>query len=378
MARIEPRKRPHYPAQERLAILLLRSARDWSLEQTARNFLVTKATIAYWNRRLREGGSDELIKMPEPANKFPDFVRYSVQRLKALWPSLGKVKIADILCRAGLHLAASTVGRIIKEEPVPPPTGEIVAPAEESTRSTAKVVVTADRPNHVWHVDLTAVPILPGFWAPWLPNAFPQCWPFCWWVGVVIDHFSRRAMGFYVWRRRPTTKAVQAFLNCTFHEAGTTPKYLISDKGIPFWCADYKAWCLDHGIEPRFGAVGQHGSIAVVKRFIRTLKESGLRQIVVPFRRQDLRDHISWFMFWYNVFRPHMTLEGKTPNEVYHARPPANEQPRIEPRSRWPVTAACAKPHVTVDGAPGTVFQLQLAHHGKQRHLPIVTLRRAA
>ena len=156
MARIEPRNRPHYPAQERLAILMLRSARGWSLEQTARTFLVTKATIAYWNRRLREGGADELIKVPEPANKFPDFVRYSVQRLKTLCPSLGKVKIADILCRAGLHLAASTVGRIVNEKLAPPPTDDIVAPAEKSKRSTGKVVVAADHPNHVWHVDLTS------------------------------------------------------------------------------------------------------------------------------------------------------------------------------------------------------------------------------
>ncbi|MCH8046033.1 MAG: hypothetical protein IID44_20150 [Planctomycetes bacterium] len=85
-------------------------------------------------------------------------------------PSLGKVKIADILCRAGLHLAASTVGRIVKEKPVPQPTGD--AAAEERTSSTGKVVVMADRPNHVWHVDLTTVPIFSRFWAPALVQRF--------------------------------------------------------------------------------------------------------------------------------------------------------------------------------------------------------------
>jgi transposase-like protein len=135
MARIEPRRRPHYPSQQRLAILMLRSARGWSLQQTARTFLVTKATIAYWNRRLRESGADELVKAPEPANKFPDFVRYTVQHLKSLCPGLGKVKIADVLCRAGLHLAANTVGWIVKEKPVPQPTGDAVAAAKEGTTS---------------------------------------------------------------------------------------------------------------------------------------------------------------------------------------------------------------------------------------------------
>jgi hypothetical protein len=47
-------------------------------------------------------------------------------------------------------------------------------------------------------VDLTAVPIIAGFWAAWLPFTLPQRWPFWWWVAIVIDHFSRRVMGLAV------------------------------------------------------------------------------------------------------------------------------------------------------------------------------------
>ena len=36
MARIDPQKRPHYPAVERMAILELKAARGWSLSQTAK------------------------------------------------------------------------------------------------------------------------------------------------------------------------------------------------------------------------------------------------------------------------------------------------------------------------------------------------------
>ena len=46
MALIDPRLKPHYPPPERLAILELRAARGWSLEQTARVFLVTGPSIA--------------------------------------------------------------------------------------------------------------------------------------------------------------------------------------------------------------------------------------------------------------------------------------------------------------------------------------------
>lgn len=46
MGQIAPLPTPHYRPVERMAILELRAARVWSLEQTARAFLVTAATIA--------------------------------------------------------------------------------------------------------------------------------------------------------------------------------------------------------------------------------------------------------------------------------------------------------------------------------------------
>ena len=91
LTKIDPRRRPHYPAVERVAILELKAARGWSLAQAARAFLVEPDTIASWLRRIDEDGSSALVQLRDPVNKFPDFVRYIVQRLKALCPALGKV-----------------------------------------------------------------------------------------------------------------------------------------------------------------------------------------------------------------------------------------------------------------------------------------------
>ncbi len=135
MKRIAAHKRPHYAPIERMSILELRTARAWSAQQTADKFLVTAATIASWMRRLNEQGPDALVQIREPVNKFPDFVRYAVQRLKTLCPNLGKVKIAEILCRAGLHLGATTVGRIVKEKPVPTPRESVETKAALSLQS---------------------------------------------------------------------------------------------------------------------------------------------------------------------------------------------------------------------------------------------------
>jgi DNA-directed RNA polymerase specialized sigma24 family protein len=61
MGHLPPHRRPHYPPPERMAILELRAARNWSLAQTARVFLVTEATISSWMHRLDEEGPEALV-----------------------------------------------------------------------------------------------------------------------------------------------------------------------------------------------------------------------------------------------------------------------------------------------------------------------------
>ena len=302
MAGLRAARRPRYEPTERLAILELRSARCWSLAQTARVFQVTDVTIASWGKRLDEKGSDGLLPMPEPVNKFPDFVRGIVQRLQALSPLLGKVKIAQILARAGLHLAATTIGRIRRE----PPLGEPISPTPIPPTPPSETMpsarrVTATRPNHVWHTDLTVVPTAAGFWTSWLPFALPQCWPFCWWVAVAIDHFSRNALGFAVFKNQPTSEQVRHFLGRIIAKVGTAPKYLITDSGTQFTCADFQPWCARHGIRHRQGAIGQTGSIAVCERFILTLKNGCTRALsVVPLVRRALVRELNLFFDWYD------------------------------------------------------------------------------
>ena len=124
--------------------------------------------------------------------------------------------------------------------------------------------------------------------------------------------------------------------------------------------------------------MGQHASIAVVERFILTLKQMIGQLQLVPFRRQAFRRELDLIVLWYNEHRPHMTLGGKTPHEVYDKRFPANRKPRIEPRPRWPRGSPCAQPHTLVAGKPGDRFDLIVTLQAKRRHLPIMTVRRAA
>ena len=143
------------------------------------------------------------------------------------------------------------------------------------------------------------------------------------------------------------------------HQAHATPNYLISDKGKQFWCRGFKDWCQRKEGRPRFGAIGQHGSIAVGERFIQTLKVECTRSLlVVSLRDKTFRQELVRFTTWYNEHRPHTTLGGRTPEEVYSHQRPANRSPRFEPRAFWPRPAPCALPQVAVRGTAQTGSEL--------------------
>jgi hypothetical protein len=158
-------------------------------------------------QRIDERGPETLVQLPEPANCFPDFVRHIVRRLKALCPSMGKVGIAKTLARAGLHLAATTARRMLEECGTAPegPSPEVLAAeadGRDQPNDAKQRVVTAKYPNHIWHVDLTAMSIF-GFRVPWLPFALAQVWPLCWWVAVAERLF------FNPWPQRTDNRNTQ-------------------------------------------------------------------------------------------------------------------------------------------------------------------------
>ena len=248
--------------------------------------------------------------------------------MKILNPIFGKKRIADLLCRAGLVIATSTIGRMLKSNQRP--TDELSLDLiEEESASTFESKINADYPNHIWNVDLTVVPTT-GLWTSWLSNTFFQCWPFAYYVAAVIDHYTRRVIGFAVFKKQPPSLEVQNFLKRAIAKEGQNPRYIISDKGSQFWCKSYNSWAEDSGVKLRFGAIGQHGSIAVIERFFKTLKEEFLSQTKVLKNLAEFRQELAAIIEYYNEYRPHAFLNGQTPNEATLDKTP--EILKFEPR----------------------------------------------
>jgi transposase InsO family protein len=202
------------------------------------------------------------------------------------------------------------------------------------------------------------------------PLSLLDRWPFCWWLLVVVDHFSRSIEHVAVFSGKPSAQDVCRALEDAIAKATGPPKYMITDQGVQFRDA-YRAWCDKHRVKPRFGAVGRTASLAVVERVHRTIKSEGLRRILLPLRAEDMLVEVELVVRWYNELRPHRRFDGATPAEIKADSVPATKRPRFETRASYPVTAE-------LRAERGVVLELDVAYLEQRRHLPIVGLKRAA
>ena len=271
---------------------------------------------------------------------------------------MGKKRIAQTLARAGLVLGVSTVARMLKERETQRPEPDEATGVEEATGATKKgKPVQAKEPNHTWQVDLTLVPTAAGFWVPWLPFSILQVWPFTWRVACVVDHYSRRVMGFALFKKEPRSVDIRTFLGRVVKRHGT-PRYIISDKGGQFDCDGYKAWCVRRGIDPRYAAAESIRATAVIERFFLSLKNEWLRRILVPLDRDSIVRDLSCYFDWFARQRPHQGLDGRRPQEVYDG------VPEIE------------RTKLKAKDVPRS--ELIVRFHEGRKQLPIVELRQAA
>jgi putative transposase len=340
-------------------------------------FLVEPATIALWMKRLDEEGEDALVATPIPINRFPLFVRTMVNTLRCVSPFLGTVRMSQILARAGVHLAATTVRRMLADRKRSPTKPTVVADAKKSATKTTSRAVIARFPHHVWQADLTLVP-RSGFWVPWPFFALRQCWPFCWWIALVIDSYSRRVVGYAVFEKQPTSVEVRTFLGHAMAEVHAAPRYLITDLGPQFTALDFVAWCKKKGVTNRYASKGSLRATAVVERFFLSLKSEWTSKISVALRKDLFRKQLGSYVRWYHSFRPHAGLAGRTPDEVYFEKGPAQKRPRFEPRARWPRSAPCAGPPARMRAGPGKPLELVVDFLDRERRLPVVEIRRVA
>ncbi len=116
-------------------------------------------------------------------------------------------------------------------------------------------------------------------------------------------------------------------LEIAFEQHGA-PKHIISDQAGVFTGGVFAELLRRWNVKPRLGAIGKHGAIAVTERVIKTLKYEWLEHAAIIKGFDHLVLLCAEFETWHNNWRPHMTLNGLRPDDVYYSR--KTEKPNHE------------------------------------------------
>ena len=163
-----------------------------------------------------------------------------------------------------------------------------------------------ERPKQVWAADITYIPMNRGFM----------------FLVAVMDWHSRKVLS---WRLSNTLDT--EFCVAVLQEAITchgTPEIFNTDQGAQFTSQAFTAILEAQRIAVSMDGRGRVRDNIFIERLWWTLKYQYLYLRSFD-TTMELRQGLSeWFKF-YNSQRPHQTLDGLTPDEVYFSQPPLAE-----------------------------------------------------
>jgi putative transposase len=159
------------------------------------------------------------------------------------------------------------------------------------------------RPNQVWAMDITYIPMARGFI----------------YLAAVVDWFSRRVLA---WKLSITMEA--SFCIEAVEEAlskNEKPEIFNTDQGSQFTSDDFVGLLRKHGIDISMDGKGRWRDNVFVERVWKSIKYEEVYLHAYE-TVQQARTSIGKYLAFYNSIRPHSSLDGFTPDQVYFNRLP--------------------------------------------------------
>jgi transposase InsO family protein len=307
--RIQKRqKKPRYTLRERLFILWHIETFGIARRKVTEHLGVSRSTLYRWLHQINDTTYTRI-----PANKTPLEIAVLIWEITKSNIDWGRVRIANQLALLNIFISASTVRNILNSPKPPEPDRYSIASTKTQERTDSRSI-PAWYPNHVWSIDTTEV----FCWGMWPVS-----------ICVVIDHFSRKVMAAVPLEGR-NAGWINNALECAIKKHGP-PKHIISDQASVFTGDVFAELVESRNIKPRLGAVGQHGSIAITERVVKTLKFEWLRHVSFIRGIDHLAALCEEFEDWYNRWRPHMFLDGVRPDDIYYRKKP--KKPRRDAKA---------------------------------------------
>lgn len=241
----------------------------------------------------------------EPAQESPFnlVLMRKLDRLHLDYPFAGSRMLCDMLCMQGDEVNRKRVQRLMHlmgmEAIYPKKSLSNPHPGHRIFPYLLRGVEIL-RPNHVWSIDITYLPVRGGFL----------------YLVAVIDWFSR-----YVLAWELSSSLANDFCRTSLTRAlqkNRWPEIFNSDQGAQFTAEDFLVILLSKNIQVSMDGRGRALDNVFIERLWRTVKYEEL--FIHDYGDgTDAFVNLTRYFKFYNLKRPHRSLAGATPFEVYTA-----------------------------------------------------------
>ncbi len=240
----------------------------------------------------------------KPINKTEEYqIKWLIDRLYTDHPNFGYRTMTTVLKRDfGISINKKRTRRYMRDMAI-----HGLCPGPNlSKREHAKYLypyllrkLHINRPNQVWSIDITYLRMPKGHM----------------YLCAIIDWHSRFIVSYEL-----STTMDKAFVLSTVQkaiQAHGKPEIINSDQGSQFTCEAYIELLKENDIKISMDDRGKALDNIRIERFWRTLKweKTYIEEYSTP---KQLRKIVNEYMQYYNYSRPHQSLDGRTPGEIYN------------------------------------------------------------
>jgi putative transposase len=239
---------------------------------------------------------------PRPAPSGDVDLMRRIDAIHLQHPFLGSRRVVDALADAGTAVNRKRVQRLMRVMGVtalyPKKRTSTPAPGHRIYPYLLRGL-RIDRPNQVWCTDVTYLPMAHGFL----------------YLVAVMDWYSRKVLAWRLSNTMDTSFCVDA-LTDAIREHGV-PDIFNTDQGAQFTSDAFTGVLTGHGIKISMDGRGRWMDNVFIERLWRSVKYEEVYLHAYD-GGADARAGLGAYFEFYNTRRHHQSLDGRTPNEVYH------------------------------------------------------------
>ena len=244
----------------------------------------------------------------EPAPTSPDDLALMrrMDELHLEHPFAGSRMLRDLLRKEGHLVGRKRVRRLMKKMGIE----ALYRRPNTSRRHAAHPVypyllrnLTIDRPNQAWAMDITYIPMRRGFV----------------YLAAVLDWATRRVLSWRVSNTLTTDFCIEAVREA-IHRHGC-PDIFNTDQGSQFTSTEFTGQLLAHGIRISMDGKGCWRDNVFVERLWKSVKYEEVYLHAYD-SVSEAKAGLRRYFDFYNARRPHQSLDGQTPDEIYFSNLP--------------------------------------------------------